>query len=83
MAQFKGKILSVNVFHNYTQVIILLIAVIINYYLLLVVQSPGNIDQGCQKQPAAYLVSIGQLLCLAFLYGWRFLNKYPRLGHLL
>lgn len=49
MAQFKGKILSVNVFHNYKQVIILLIAVIINYYLLLVVQSPGNIDQGCQK----------------------------------
>ena len=29
-------------------------------------------------QPAkitAYLVSIGQLLCLAFLYGWRFLHK--------
>ena len=27
---------------------------------------------------AAYLVSIGWLLCLAFLYGWRFLNKiYP------
>ena len=49
MGQFKGKILSVNVFHNYTQVIILLIAVISNYYLLLVVQSPGNIDQGCQK----------------------------------
>ena len=24
---------------------------------------------------AAYLVSIGQLLCLAFLYRWRFLNK--------
>ena len=24
---------------------------------------------------AAYLVSIGRLLCLAFLYGWRFLNK--------
>jgi len=24
---------------------------------------------------AAHLVSIGQLLCLAFLYGWRFLNK--------
>ena len=24
---------------------------------------------------AAYLVSIGQLLCLAFLYGWRFLSK--------
>ena len=24
---------------------------------------------------AAYLVSIDQLLCLAFLYGWRFLNK--------
>ena len=23
----------------------------------------------------AYLVSIGWLLCLAFLYGWRFLNK--------
>ena len=23
----------------------------------------------------AYLVSIGQLLCLAFLYGWLFLNK--------
>ena len=23
----------------------------------------------------AFLVSIGQLLCLAFLYGWRFLNK--------
>ena len=26
---------------------------------------------------AAYLVSIGRLLCLAFLYGWRFLNKIP------
>ena len=27
---------------------------------------------------AAYLVSIGRLLCLAFLYGWHFLNKiYP------
>ena len=24
---------------------------------------------------AAYLVSIGWLLCLAFLYGWPFLNK--------
>ena len=24
---------------------------------------------------AIYLVSIGRLLCLAFLYGWRFLNK--------
>ena len=24
---------------------------------------------------AAYLVSIGLLLCLAFLYGWRFLHK--------
>ena len=24
---------------------------------------------------AAYLISIGQLLCLAFLYGWCFLNK--------
>ena len=24
---------------------------------------------------AAYFISIGQLLCLAFLYGWRFLNK--------
>ena len=24
---------------------------------------------------AAYLVRIGRLLCLAFLYGWRFLNK--------
>ena len=24
---------------------------------------------------AAYLVSIGRLLCLAFLYGWCFLNK--------
>ena len=24
---------------------------------------------------AAYLFSIGQLLWLAFLYGWRFLNK--------
>ena len=24
---------------------------------------------------AAYLVSISRLLCLAFLYGWRFLNK--------
>ena len=24
---------------------------------------------------AAYLVSIVQLLCLAFLYGWHFLNK--------
>ena len=24
---------------------------------------------------AAYLIGIGQLLCLAFLYGWRFLNK--------
>lgn len=49
MAQFKGKILSVNVFHNYTPGTILLIAVISNYYLLLVVQSPGNIDQGFQK----------------------------------
>ena len=30
------------------------------------------------RQPAkiaAFLVSIGQLLCLAFLYGWHFLNK--------
>lgn len=49
MAQFKGKILCVTVFHNYTPVIILLIAFISNYYLLLVVQSPGNIDQGFQK----------------------------------
>ena len=24
---------------------------------------------------ATYLVSIGQLLCLTFFYGWRFLNK--------
>ena len=24
---------------------------------------------------AAYLVGIGRLFCLAFLYGWRFLNK--------
>ena len=24
---------------------------------------------------AAYFISTGQLLCLAFLYGWRFLNK--------
>ena len=24
---------------------------------------------------AAYLVRIGRLLCLAFLYGWNFLNK--------
>ena len=24
---------------------------------------------------AAYLVSISRLLCFAFLYGWRFLNK--------
>ena len=31
--------------------------------------------QGCQKKIAAYLVSIGRLLCLAFLYGWSFLNK--------
>ena len=28
-----------------------------------------------QLKIPAYLVSIGQLLCLAFLYGWRFLNK--------
>ena len=27
------------------------------------------------KKIAAYLVSISQLLCLAFLYGWHFLNK--------
>ena len=25
-----------------------------------------------QAKIAAYLVSMGQLLCLAFLYGWRF-----------
>ena len=37
--------------------------------------------QGCQKLLAAsknhslLLVSIGWLLCLAFLYGWHFLNK--------
>ena len=29
----------------------------------------------CRQKIAAYLVRIGQLLCLAFLYGWRFLNK--------
>ena len=28
-----------------------------------------------QAKIVAYLVSIGQLLCLAFLYGWRFLHK--------
>ena len=27
------------------------------------------------KKIAAYLVSIGWLLCLAFLYGWHFLNE--------
>ena len=26
---------------------------------------------------ATYLVSFGPLLCLAFLYGWHFLNKIP------
>ena len=37
--------------------------------------------QGCQKYSqlpekiAACLVSAGGLLCLAFLYGWHFLNK--------
>ena len=30
---------------------------------------------GCQCQINAYLVSISWLLCLASLYGWRFLNK--------
>ena len=29
---------------------------------------------------AAYLVSIGWLLCLALLYGWRFLNKISLAG---
>ena len=28
-----------------------------------------------QAKIAAYLVSMGRLLCLAFLYGWHFLNK--------
>ena len=28
-----------------------------------------------QAKIAAYLVSMGRLLCLTFLYGWRFLNK--------
>ena len=28
-----------------------------------------------QAKIAAYLVSMGRLLCLAFVYGWRFLNK--------
>ena len=32
---------------------------------------------------AAYLVSIGRLLRLAFLYIWRFLDKYPWTGRLL
>ena len=32
---------------------------------------------------AAYLVSIGRLLCLAFLYGWHFLIKHPWTGQLL
>ena len=30
---------------------------------------------GCQCQITAYLISISWLLCLASLYGWRFLNK--------
>ena len=39
-----------------------------------------TINQGCKRSRlpakiAAYLVSIGQLLCLAFLYRWCFLNK--------
>ena len=29
----------------------------------------------CRAKIAAYLFSIGRLLCLAFLYGWHFLNK--------
>ena len=28
-----------------------------------------------QAKIAAYFVSMGWLLCLTFLYGWRFLNK--------
>ena len=34
-------------------------------------------------QGVLLLVSIGWLLCLAFLYGWRFLFKYPWTGRLL
>ena len=32
-------------------------------------------NSGLQAKIAAYLVSMGRLLCLAFVYGWRFLNK--------
>ena len=38
------------------------------------VPTPGNLLPKAKKI-AAYLVSISQLLCLAFLYGWHFLNK--------
>ena len=35
---------------------------------------------GLPAKIAAYLVSIGWLLCLALLYGWRFLNKISLAG---